>query len=151
MTKYATVASLSPEAREFYETSVEKLGKTQSKMWLRYGYYVLDDDMNPVPAPFVEWAVMYDGKNRGERQIRIDLIGDWFISTVFLGLDHGYGDPDDPEYRPVLFETMIFWQGEEGKCPHPELHNDQDRYTSTQDAILGHAFMVDKVVAVTTK
>ena len=29
-------------------------------------------------------------------------IGDYEISTVFLGLDHGY------DGRPLLFETMIF-------------------------------------------
>jgi hypothetical protein len=46
------------------------------------------------------------------------------VSTVFLGIDHGYGGG-----APVLFETMIFG----GK------HNDyQERYCTWEGAELGH-------------
>jgi len=46
------------------------------------------------------------------------------VSTVFLGLDHGW-DPDEP---PVLWETMVF--GPEGEF--------QRRYQSREAAIRGH-------------
>lgn len=38
------------------------------------------------------------------RRIASDQIGDAYISTVFLVLDHGF----DQKRPPVLFETMIF-------------------------------------------
>ena len=45
------------------------------------------------------------------------------VSTVFLGLDHGYGGP------PILFKTMIFG----GK-----LDEEQWRYATIQEARAGH-------------
>jgi hypothetical protein len=55
-------------------------------------------------------------------------VGDGFhilVSTVFLGLDHGWGDDEDP----LLFETMVFGGP-----------NDQDciRYTTWAEAERGH-------------
>jgi len=47
------------------------------------------------------------------------------VSTVFLGIDHGYD-----EDVPILFETMIFG-GE-----HDEY---QERYTTWEEAEIGHA------------
>jgi hypothetical protein len=147
--RYATVAQLSPEAREMYEAfTKDKPESPLTKAWLAITHYVMDDDMNAVEAPFIEWAAQYGGDRRHERQIRIDRIGDWFISTVFLGMDHGFNYDDDRNYKPILWETMVFWEGE-GQCPHPELDREMDRYRSVQDAIRGHAVMVDKVLAVT--
>jgi hypothetical protein len=53
------------------------------------------------------------------------------ISTVFLGLDHRFGQGD-----PVLFETMVFGG---------PLDQHQDRYTTYNKAELGHKKMVKKV------
>lgn len=47
------------------------------------------------------------------------------VSTVFLGLDHSFGAGP-----PVLWETMIFGGD------HDEY---QERYTSYEDAVEGHA------------
>jgi hypothetical protein len=145
MTQYVDPKNLSPEARAFYEECVERMGKEKSKIWLQTGYYVMDDDLNAVPASFCEWAVQYGGDHRHERQIRIDKHEGWYVSTVFLGLDHGFNYREDPDYKPVLWETMIFWEGEDDACPHPELKNEMDRYSSVQDAIHGHAAMFDKL------
>lgn len=50
---------------------------------------------------FVEWAKVADmGHNKVEFT---EVTRDICISTVFLGIDHSFGDED-----PVLFETMIF-------------------------------------------
>lgn len=55
------------------------------------------------------------------------------VSTVFLSHDHAYGGG-----QPVLWETMIFG-GE---------HSDtQERYTSYEDAVAGHAKCVEMVKA----
>jgi hypothetical protein len=45
------------------------------------------------------------------------------VSTVFLGIDHGFGD------RPLWFETMIFGG------PHDEY---QERYETYEQAEEGH-------------
>jgi hypothetical protein len=143
--RYATVESLSPEARKLYELFTKNVRPESAKRWLAITHYVMDEDMNGVEAPFIEWAAQYTAENYRERQIRIDKLGDWLISTVFLGMDHGFNVSDDPSYKPVLWETMIFWQNDDVTCPRPDLDNDQDRYRSVQDAIRGHAVMVDKV------
>jgi hypothetical protein len=39
-------------------------------------------------------------------------IGRCFVSTVFLGTDHNWWD----QGPPILFETMIFTDGEPGHC-----------------------------------
>lgn len=51
------------------------------------------------------------------------------VSTVFLGMDHSFGD----DATPVLWETMIF------DGPHDGY---QERYTSQADAEAGHEFAV---------
>jgi hypothetical protein len=59
-------------------------------------------DGEPVPCDdFLEWARWFE---TADRIIQQDRFGEVLVSTVFLGLDHGFGD-DGP---PVLFETMIF-------------------------------------------
>lgn len=62
--------------------------------------------------------------NPSRKTVKRDEIGDILVSTVFLGLDHGW-DSD----VPVLWETMIFG----GK--HDQY---QKRYTSYKDALKGH-------------
>jgi hypothetical protein len=54
------------------------------------------------------------------------------ISTVFLGLDHSFG-----EGEPVLFETMTFGLGDD---------DIQQRYTTREEAIAGHAQVVELVI-----
>lgn len=57
------------------------------------------------------------------------------VSTVFLGIDHGYGG------KPLLFETMAFWQG--GRPGVEVADNDGctifERYATWDEAEAGHA------------
>lgn len=53
------------------------------------------------------------------------------ISTVWLGLDHQYGDGP-----PIIFETMAFGLGRE--------EEDIDRYSTEAEAIAGHERMIQK-------
>lgn len=57
------------------------------------------------------------------------------VSTVWLGLDHNYGDGP-----PILFETMVFGEADWA---------DQDckRYSTEAEALAGHAEMVTLVAA----
>jgi hypothetical protein len=72
-------------------------------------YYVLDADHQLVPAANIyEWARMLEGSDRIVAQ---DTLPDGtFISTVFLGLDHGWG-----KGPPITFETMVFFPKGEGE------------------------------------
>lgn len=62
--------------------------------------YILDGH-NPVPAKDInEWGEWF---RNNERHVADTTIDDVRISTVFLGIDHGFSLDD-----PKLFETMIF-------------------------------------------
>lgn len=110
-------------------------------MWI--GEYILDDDGNPVPEhDWRKWAEWYEHSER--RIVQQDHIGDAFISTVFLALDHSFalGTP----HVPVLWETMVF-QGEReidieinGRRIKRKFRETRwmRRYTSRKDALRGH-------------
>lgn len=53
------------------------------------------------------------------------------VSTVFLGIDHGYDTGE-----PILFETMVFGG---------ELDQEQERYCTWDEAERGHEAMVRRV------
>ena len=83
-------------------------------------YYILEDK-TPKAVSLQEWAVYFGTANRS---IGKDQFGDVTVSTVFLGMNHTYG-----EGKPLLFETMIFG-GE---------HDDyQERYSTYDEALVGH-------------
>jgi hypothetical protein len=92
-------------------------------------YYILDG-REPVACDMMTWARWFE---RADRHVRQTLQGDVTISTVFLGLDHGYLDPD----RPVLFETMVFGAGDDW--------DNQERYCTWGEAEAGHDRWVAKV------
>jgi hypothetical protein len=88
------------------------------------GYYRLDENGAPVEvADALDWARSFE---TADRHVALDVLPDGVkISTVFLGLDHSFG-----EGPPVLWETMIFGG------PHADY---QRRYTSRAEAVAGHA------------
>ena len=88
--------------------------------------YILDEQGNPVPCEdLYKWGRWLEGDENRILKHDYILSKRILVSTVFLGVDHNFGD-DGP---PVLWETMIFG----GK------HNDyQDRYTSKENALIGH-------------
>lgn len=88
-------------------------------------YWVLDRNNQPVAADIQTWAEFFE--HHGRRRVAQTYL--WLpwrthISTVFLGLDHGFG-----EGSPIVFETMIFGGSETGY---------QERYTSWVEAEEGH-------------
>lgn len=100
--------------------------------------YMLDEEGEPVATDdLLLWArwletadrrVAHDldeGDPLGKDRIR--------VSTVFLGLDHNFGDGGPP----VLWEPMVF-----GGL----LDGEQDRYASRADALRGHQAMCRRVM-----
>lgn len=68
------------------------------------GHYILKGK-TPVKVDLMTWATWFEKAERhvAETGIRDRLSTKPYISTVFLGLDHSFGDGP-----PLLFETMIF-------------------------------------------
>lgn len=92
-------------------------------------YWMLDDKGDPVSTHDVlvwgAWFACF--KNR---LIARDAVGDATVSTVFLGIDHGYGQ----NHTPVLFETMVFGGPNDGELW---------RYETKQAALDGHRRAVE--------
>ena len=65
-------------------------------------HFILKDKI-PVPCDLMTWARWFD--NAPHRVVAQDIIdvGGTRVSTVFLGIDHSFG-----EGPPLLFETTIF-------------------------------------------
>ena len=78
----------------------------------------------------LSWASNFEK----DRKVAKDILPDGkLISTVFLGLDHNYG-----EGPPLIFETMVF--GSENDSSDL----DMDRYSTEEQALAGHKTMVEK-------
>ena len=86
------------------------------------GRYVLEGRTPKPVEDLLEWARAFETV---DRCVAKQFVGNARISTVFLGLDHNFG-----EGPPVLFETMIF------NGPHDGY---QDRYSTWEEAEVGHS------------
>ena len=84
-------------------------------------YYILDGHTVVVCDNVLQWAMWFKKANR---HIDKTIKGEVEVSTVFLGLDHSFGDG-----APLLFETMIFG-GEHDQY--------QERYATWEEAEAGH-------------
>lgn len=63
--------------------------------------YILEGK-KPVKADLTTWAKWFEAGN-DNRRVASTAKGHVLVSTVFLGLDHQWGDGP-----PMIFETMIF-------------------------------------------
>lgn len=97
-------------------------------------YYKLDSDHNPIPCSSKEWAALYEEEAASRRVAETFIIRETRVSTVFLGLDHRFGDRVG---LPILFETMVF--GGDGNAKE-----DCERYSTWREAEEGHQRMVEK-------
>lgn len=75
-----------------------------------------------------EWVELFE--NTEYCRIRIDEVGPWTVSTVWLGLSHGHSYTGDP----LIFETMLFMKGQPNEC---------HRWTSLEAAQEGHQRTVE--------
>jgi len=74
------------------------------------------------------------GKNWDYKVLqRTTLPGGRWVSTVWLGLDHRYGEGG----KPLIFETMVFPKDSMGE-------EDCEQYATEIEAYLGHRRMVRK-------
>lgn len=78
------------------------IARKDGHMMLDSGKYKLDGRNIVLAKDIHDWAIAFE--DMASRRVAEDTIGDVRISTVFLGLDHGFGQSG----QPVLFETMVF-------------------------------------------
>lgn len=91
------------------------------------GHYILNDQGEPeICLSLQRWGEFYSHPEN--RIIHQTQVGSILISTVFLGLDHRFGDGP-----PILWETMMF-----GWMLPAALQHYQERYTSRDHAEAGH-------------
>lgn len=87
------------------------------------GYY--DRAGNPITAD--QWVEAFRSNT-----IKSTDIGDVHVSTVYLGMDHRFGD-DGP---PLIFETMVFGGALDQTC---------ERYSAQAEAVADHQRLVEQV------
>ena len=89
-------------------------------------YY--DRDGQPISQD--EWIERW-GRGIDYRQVARTTVDESDVSTVWLGLDHGFG-----RGRPLIFETMVFGGPLSDECW---------RYSTECEALAGHAKMVERL------
>lgn len=97
--------------------------------------YILKRHKAIVEPDLLKWGKWFETANR---RVAEDTVGRVHISTVFLGLDHSFGD----RRKPLVFETMVFGGESDGE---------QQRYCSWEEAEQGHKKMVEKITPQTNR
>ena len=90
-------------------------------------HYILKDKL-PILASHIEYLNWAD--NSLDVAVKQQHVGKIYISTVFLGFDHSWGDAP----KPILWETMIFGS---------KYGFYQDRYSTYDEALKGHKAAVE--------
>lgn len=114
------IRELTREAKEQRQDEVE-----------RPRHYILVDG-EPTPTDVLTCHHWFE-ENRAKWVLRKTKIGEAMVSTVFLFMDHNFLD-DGP---PVLFELMVFGG---------RLHGAQDRFTTQDEALMCHDFVVQTLL-----
>jgi hypothetical protein len=100
--------------RPVVEAAVQELWPSVSMRRGGSDKYILDGHTPVLEPDLMVWARWFEG-SRDKRIVARTEIADAQVSTVFLGLDHGWFQ-DGPA---ILFETMVFdgpWSGEMERC-----------------------------------
>lgn len=90
-------------------------------------YFRLDGKLAVPCRDAKEWARWFQG---AERQVAVTVVGELWVSTVFIGLVLDSGTP------PALFETMVFPRA------GPMLEHYQMRSCSWKEAEIEHRLAV---------
>jgi hypothetical protein len=103
------------------------------------------------PITLDEWcklAIQVDAK-----RVALSAVGPYVVSTVWLGLDHGFSLYEDAP--PIIFESMVFarggWESDRDARGRKEddafMEFDMERYSTEQQALDGHRAMVETIAA----
>jgi hypothetical protein len=86
-----------------------------------------DREGNPISIE--QWRLLFEDKRY--QILKQTQIGTLQVSTIWLGIDHGFGHTAEP----LIFETMIFGSEEE----------EQWRYASEQEALAHHDQLCEQI------
>ena len=92
--------------------------------------YILKNKIAVPVENVLEWGHWFETADRIVKQETLS--HGYYVSTVFLGLDHNFGSG-----KPLLFETMVFKGKDMGDL-------DMERYSTWEEAEAGHKKMVEK-------
>lgn len=92
--------------------------------------YILVDGKPTEEPDIIKWGKWFQD---ADRHVAQDDDEKYKISTIFLGINHNFGE----EGPPLLFETMVFKRGSWSE-------EDCARYATQEEAEAGHAAMVAK-------
>ena len=90
--------------------------------------YILRGKIPILEENILVWAQWFETANRTVARTEM---GTEVVSTVFLGIDHSFGNE-----IPILFETMVFGGDYDG---------DEKRYSTWEEAEVGHNEMVNMI------
>lgn len=96
------------------------------------GYF----DRDGTPMTLEQWASV----DRKKLRIAEDTVDGYWVSTVWLGLNHAFG-----EGPPLIFETMVFPQKDGEVTDWGERY--ADRYSTEEQALAGHSRIVEALRA----
>jgi hypothetical protein len=108
-------------------------------------YYILKGKTPVICRDLIKWA---DWFQTHDRRVAKQTIGDYWISTVFLGLDHGFGG------KPLLFETMVFERRLKavGETERGEVVDEYTRrYLTWEEALEGHEATIKLIIRSTMR
>jgi hypothetical protein len=92
-------------------------------------------DWDAQPVSHQRWMELF---TQPRRVAYTDLGQQGRVSTVWLGLNHGYPPPWGDDTRPLIYETMVFGG---------PLADEMLRYTTLGQARTGHQFMVMRLTS----
>jgi hypothetical protein len=99
--------------------------------------YILDNSHRAIQCKSsLEWSSWMKKSNRVVAKTEV---GDFLVSTVFLGIDHNHLGKGDP----LLFESMVFDSHGRG--------SEMQRYFIWDEAEIGHTEMVHKLKILSSK
>lgn len=111
-------------------------------------HYILKDGKVKKTKDLMKWAAWMEQAGE-DRRIGFNKYKKYYVSTVFLGLDHSFGGK-----KPVLFETMVFKNRKSTIKVFKKTFKINksvdidglfDRYTTIEDAKIGHKRICNRV------
>lgn len=104
-----------------------------------WGKYILKDKKLILESDILVWGMWMENADRHVKKDTITINDkEFWISTVFLGLDHNFSDNDS---NPIVFETMIFPR--QNTLKDYEISGYQERYSTWEQAEQGHQKAID--------
>jgi hypothetical protein len=104
------------------------------------GKYILKGKKVYECKELLEWSNWFEKTSKTkERVVKQNMLPNGFyVSTVFLGLDHNFSGNFSGKGKPLIFETMVFDDLFKADSRSLDEEMYQDRYSTWDEAMTGH-------------